>query len=94
VERYSTQLIPRARRAYELYLQKYRNMAAAYPQVIVSQRTLFQLEASYARALGELWISAVQLQKYVLANGLTAPISSGSTSTESNLPTSGTGGTQ
>lgn len=38
VERYRTQQLPRAQRAYELYLQKYRNMVAAYPEVIISQR--------------------------------------------------------
>ena len=90
-ERYRTELIPRAQRAYELYLGKYRNMAAAYPEVIVSQRTLFQLENSYARALGELWTTAVQLQNYLLADGMSAPRASGSTSTLVNLPTGGGG---
>jgi cobalt-zinc-cadmium efflux system outer membrane protein len=32
-DRYRTQLIPRASRAYELYLKKYQSMAQAYPQV-------------------------------------------------------------
>ena len=94
VERYRTQMIPRAQRAYELYLQKYQNMAAAYPEVIISQRTFFQLQESYTQALGELWTTAVQLQNYVLADGLSAPRPSGSTSTQSNLPTSGSGGTE
>jgi outer membrane protein, heavy metal efflux system len=88
-ERYRTQLIPRAQRAYELYLGKYRNMAAAYPEVIVSQRILFQLEDSYARTLGELWTTAVQLQNYLLADGISAPRPSGSMSTQINLPTGG-----
>jgi outer membrane protein, heavy metal efflux system len=85
-ERYRTQLLPRAQRAYDLYLAKYRNMAAAYPEVIVSQRTLFQLENSYAQTLGEVWTSAVQLQNYLLADGVSAPRPSGSTSTQVNLP--------
>ena len=93
-ERYRTQLIPRAQRAYELYLQKYRNMAAAYPEVIISQRTFFQLQENYAQTLGELWTSAVQLQNYLFADGLSAPRPSGSTSTQSNLATSGSGGTE
>jgi cobalt-zinc-cadmium efflux system outer membrane protein len=88
-ERYRTQLIPRAQRAYELYLGKYRNMAAAYPEVIVSQRTLFQLEDSYTRTLGELWTTVVQLQNYLLTDGISAPRAGGSTSTEVNLPTGG-----
>jgi outer membrane protein, heavy metal efflux system len=86
-ERYRSELIPRAQRAYELYLGKYRNMAAAYPEVIVSQRTLFQLEDSYARTLGELWTTTVQLQNYFLADGMSAPRTNGSTSTQVNLPT-------
>ncbi|MDT8069544.1 MAG: TolC family protein [Terriglobia bacterium] len=94
VERYRMQMIPRAQRAYELYLQKYRNMAAAYPEVIISQRTYFQLQENYARALGELWSSAVQLQNYLYADGLSAPRSSGSTATQVNLPSGGTGGSE
>ena len=94
VERYQTQMIPRAQRAYELYLQKYRNMAAAYPEVIISQRTLFQLHESYTRALGDLWSSAIQLQNYLFADGLSAPRSSGSTSTQLNPPNAATGGNE
>jgi cobalt-zinc-cadmium efflux system outer membrane protein len=91
VERYQMQLIPRAQRAYELYLQKYSNMAAAYPQVIVSQRTLFQLEQSYVRTLGRLWSSAIQLQNYLLADGLSAPTSIGIRITQNNAPNSAGG---
>ena len=91
-ERYRTQMIPRAQRAYQLYLHKYNDMAAAYPEVIISQRTLFQLQESYVQSLGELWISAVQLQNYLFADGLTAPNGRDSTSTEINLPTGGSGG--
>jgi cobalt-zinc-cadmium efflux system outer membrane protein len=93
VERYRTQMIPRAQRAYELYLQKYRNMAAAYPEVIISQRTFFQLQENYARALSGLWTSAVQLQNYLYADGLSSPRPS-STSTQINLPNGGSGGTE
>ena len=88
-ERYRTELIPRAQRAYELYLGKYRNMAAAYPSVIVSQRTLFQLQDNYARTLGELWITTVQLENYLLTNGMAAVQPAGSTGTQINLPTGG-----
>ncbi len=87
-------MIPRAQRAYELYLQKYRNMAAAYPEVIISQRTLFQLQESYVQALAGLWTSAVQLQNYLLVDGLTAPRVTTSTSTQGNLPTGGSGAAQ
>uniref|UniRef100_E6PXW8 Putative Outer membrane efflux protein n=1 Tax=mine drainage metagenome TaxID=410659 RepID=E6PXW8_9ZZZZ len=86
VDRYKTQLIPRAARAYELYLKKYQNMAQAYPQVLVSQRTLFQLQISYLMALHDVWRSAIALQNYTLTGGLDHPTSSGSSSTMINLP--------
>lgn len=94
VDRYRTQLLPRAKRAYELYLQKYRNMASAYPQVIISQRTYFQLQENYAQVLGQLWTTAAQLQNYLLADGVSAPRPSGSTSTQVNLPNGGSGGNE
>jgi cobalt-zinc-cadmium efflux system outer membrane protein len=88
-ERYKTQLIPRAARAYELYLKKYQNMAQAYPQVLVSQRTLFQLQISYLVALHDVWRSAIALQNYTLSGGLHTPMSSGSSTTTINLPNTG-----
>ncbi len=72
-ERYRDELLPRAQRAYELYQQKYNTMAAAYPQVLVSQRTLFQLRIEYIRALGNAWQSAILLQHGLLTDGLQAP---------------------
>jgi outer membrane protein, heavy metal efflux system len=88
-ERYKTQLIPRAARAYELYLNKYQNMAQAYPQVLVSQRTLFQLQISYLMALHDVWRTAIALQNYTLSGGLQTPMSSGSSTTTINLPNTG-----
>jgi cobalt-zinc-cadmium efflux system outer membrane protein len=88
-ERYKTQLIPRAARAYELYLNKYQNMAQAYPQVLVSQRTLFQLQINYLMALHDVWRSAIALQNYTLSGGLQTPMSSGSSTTTINLPNTG-----
>lgn len=93
-ERYRTQIIPRAQRAYQLYLQKYQSMAAAYPEVIISQRTLFQLQENYTRTLADLWSSAIQLQNFLLVNSLTAPRISQSVSTETNPPTGGSGANQ
>ena len=93
-ERYRTQMIPRAQRAYELYLQKYKNMAAAYPEVIISQRTLFQLQENYVQTLSELWSTAVQLQNFLLVDGLSSPQIRNSINTEINLPTGGSGAAQ
>ena len=88
-DRYRIQLIPRAQCAYELYLNKYQNMAMAYPQVLVSQRTLFQLQIGYLNALHQVWTNAVSLQNFNLSGGLDAPGSTGSPSTSINLPASG-----
>ncbi len=87
-ERYKTQLIPRAQRAYQLYLKKYEAMAQAYPQVLVSQRTLFQLQIGYLSALQSTWMDAIALENFTLSGGLTAPESRGSSSTSINLPNS------
>ena len=68
--RYRDNLLPRAQRAYDLYRDRYRQMAAAYPQVLVSQRTLFQLQLAYIQSLGELWQSSAQLRHFTLSGGL------------------------
>ncbi len=82
-------MLPRARRAYQLYLMKYQQMAAAYPQVLVSQRTLFQLQVDYLQALGMEWSNAIALQNYTLMNGLEQPMAAGTDTTTLNLPTGG-----
>ena len=71
--RYKSDLLPRAQRAYELYRDRYRQMAAAYPQVLVSQRTLFELRLAYIHSLGELWQSAARLRHFALNGALNPP---------------------
>jgi outer membrane protein, heavy metal efflux system len=73
VDRYKNQMIPRAQRAYEMYSKKYQEMAAAYPQVLIAQRTLMQLEVSYITALETFATSSLSLQSYLLMDGLEAP---------------------
>lgn len=91
VERYRDEMIPRASRAYQLYLNKYRAMAAAYPQVLISQRTLLQLRIGYVQALRDLWMNVVGLQHFTLSGGL-EPVSSFETpALNGNLPNSGVG---
>ena len=68
--RYREDLLPRAQRAYDLYRDRYRQMAAAYPQVLVSQRTLFQLQLAYIQSLGELWQSSARLRHFTLSGWL------------------------
>jgi outer membrane protein, heavy metal efflux system len=73
VDRYRNQMIPRAEKAYALYLEKYNHMAAAYPQVLIAQRTLFQLRTDYVNALETLWVNSVALKGFMLTDGLEAP---------------------
>ncbi|MCL5289405.1 MAG: TolC family protein [Acidobacteria bacterium] len=72
-ERYRTQLLPRAQKAYELMVQKYGLMLASYPQVLLAQRTLFQLHTEYIAALEGLWMSGITLRGLLLTDGLEAP---------------------
>jgi cobalt-zinc-cadmium efflux system outer membrane protein len=73
IDRYKNQMIPRAQKAYELYAKNYQGMAAAYPQVLIAQRTLMQLEVSYITALETFATSSVSLQSCLLTDGLEAP---------------------
>jgi outer membrane protein, heavy metal efflux system len=96
VERYRDRMIPRARKAYELYSKNYRAMAAAYPQVLIAQRTLFQLQADYITALDNLWANSIALKGFLLTGGLEAPTRAGEMDRpvrELDIPSS-TGGTQ
>jgi cobalt-zinc-cadmium efflux system outer membrane protein len=70
---YREQIVPRARQAYELYLASFRQMAAAYPQALIAQRTFFQTQAEYVRALVDVWRNAIQLQGFMLTGALDAP---------------------
>ena len=66
-------------------------MAAAYPEVIISQRMLFQLQERYVQTMAELWTTAVQLQNYLLVDGLSAPPTPPGINRQINLPTGGSG---
>jgi len=86
-ERYRTEMLPRARRAYELQVTKYQQMALEYPPVLAAQHMLFTLQLGYTEALNQEWRAAIALQNYALMNGLDEPISTGTDSTTINLPT-------
>jgi outer membrane protein, heavy metal efflux system len=76
-ETYKGRTLPNAQRAYELYLQRYREGAAAYPQVLIAQRTLFELQSNYISALENVWINATTLQGLLLTDGLDVPAAPG-----------------
>jgi outer membrane protein, heavy metal efflux system len=73
VTQYERQVLPRAKRGYQLYLAGFKQMAAVYPQMLIAQRTLFQAQDTYIDALVEVWQSAIQIQCFLLTGGLDAP---------------------
>ncbi len=75
VQQYKTEMLPRAQEAYDLYRTNYQRMAGAYPQVLISQRTLFQLQADYIQALEDAWQGALEIRGFGLMDGLSEPIS-------------------
>jgi cobalt-zinc-cadmium efflux system outer membrane protein len=75
VLQYKTEMLPRAEQAYKLYQANYQKMAAAYPQALISQRTLFRLEVDYVQALESAWQSALGIRGFGLMDGLSQPIS-------------------
>lgn len=76
---YKTAVLPETHQAYQLYLQRFEQMAAAYPQVLIAQRTMAQAEEEYVTNLRTAWEQVVQLKGMLLSGGLTAP----------QMPTSG-----
>jgi cobalt-zinc-cadmium efflux system outer membrane protein len=71
--KYRQEMLPRAQRAYELYRNSFQQMAAAYPQVIIAQRNLFQLQRDYVHELVSVWKSAVEMEGMLLSGGLERP---------------------
>ena len=91
-QQYKNEMIPRAEQAYQLYQKNYRNMAAAYPQALISQRTLFQLQVDYVQALQSAWQGALGIRGFGLMDGLSAPASmSGAQSIKSGSAGNGLG---
>jgi outer membrane protein, heavy metal efflux system len=72
-ESFRGEILPRAERSYSLYVSRYREMAAAYPQVVVSQRTLFDMAREYLVHLETAWRSALRLQGLLAGEGLESP---------------------
>ena len=85
--KYRDEMLPRARRAYELEVTKYQQMGQSYPHVLASQKMLFTLQLSYIQALHEEWRAVIALENFTLMDGLEMPGGVGSDETMRNLPT-------
>jgi outer membrane protein, heavy metal efflux system len=73
VENYRKYNLPEAKEAYELYLDSFRRRRAAWPQVLVAQRTYFQISVDYTEALDQLRRAEVAILGLLLVDGLDEP---------------------
>jgi cobalt-zinc-cadmium efflux system outer membrane protein len=80
VQTYRKDNLPDAKKAYELYLESFRKRRAAWPQVLVAQRTYFQISVEYNEALAEMRSAEVAILGLLLIDGLNEP---------ANAPTAG-----
>ena len=73
VENFRDVVMPKARKATELYEEQFKNRRAAFPQVLVSRRTVYQLSEEYNQALEKFRRAEVEVRGLLLVDGLTAP---------------------
>jgi len=86
---YRDGILPRAKKAYQLRVEKYGLMLASYPRVLEAQRKLYELQAEYIVALESVWTTGIALQGYLLTDGLEAPARPGEVDRpirETNVP--------
>jgi len=70
---YRDEILPHAKKAYSLLLDKYGLMLASYPRVLEAQRKLYELQIDYIAALEGVWTNGLALEGYLLTDGLEAP---------------------
>ena len=63
---YRHDILPRSEQAYTLLLDKYREMAAPYPQVLMAQRTLIEQSHRYIEVLEQMWRAALRAEGFVV----------------------------
>jgi len=86
---YRDEVLPRAKRAYGLMVEKYGQMLASYPRLLDAQRKLYGLQIEYIAALESVWTNGIALQGYLLTDGLEAPTRPGEVDRpirETNVP--------
>jgi outer membrane protein, heavy metal efflux system len=72
-ETYRTEMLPRAEEALRLYFARYKEMGAAYAQVLVAQRNLFELSSRYLQRLDDAWRTALRIQGFLSGSGFDSP---------------------
>jgi cobalt-zinc-cadmium efflux system outer membrane protein len=86
---YRDAILPRAKRAYAIRVEKYSLMLASYPRVLEAQRKLYELQVEYIGALENVWTNGIALEGYLLTDGLEAPARPGEVDRpvrETNVP--------
>jgi cobalt-zinc-cadmium efflux system outer membrane protein len=86
---YRDAMLPRAKKAYVLRVEKYGQMLASYPRVLEAQRKLYELQVEYIGALENVWTNGIALEGYLLTDGLEAPARPGEVDRpvrETNVP--------
>lgn len=86
---YRDRMMPLARKAYGLMVEKYGQMEASYPRVLGSERKLYELQVEYIGALESVWTNGIALEGYLLTDGLEAPARPGEVDRpvrETNVP--------
>jgi cobalt-zinc-cadmium efflux system outer membrane protein len=73
VESFRTEMLPKMNKAYDLYAEQFKARRAAFPQVLVAQRGVYQLNDEYTKALLEVRRAEVEIRGLLLVGGLTAP---------------------
>lgn len=86
---YRDEMLPRAKKAYGLMVEKYGQMLVAYPRVLDAQRKVYELQIEYIATLESVWTNGIALQGYLLTDGLEAPARPGEVDRpvrETNVP--------
>jgi outer membrane protein, heavy metal efflux system len=87
VEDFRTETLPMARRAYEVQSANFRQRRAAWPQVLVAQRSYVDLNKEYVQSLLELRKAEVEIGGMLLVDGLSAPATPTSQGHIESVPT-------
>ncbi len=66
IELYRNELLPKARQGFEMYQGNFRQMAAAYPKVLLAQRSLIQMEQEYIAQLVAAWQARLEIDSLLV----------------------------
>jgi cobalt-zinc-cadmium efflux system outer membrane protein len=70
---YHDEILPKAREAYQLYLDSFQQRRAAWPQVIDAQREYYQLYDDYLENVVQARRAEAQIATFFLEDGLSQP---------------------